>query len=129
MNTTPKPRIRIYTNVRRSLEMARKVYEKHLADGNGSILSSMDGFSWEATGPKINLCLEKHQEAINLSKSSEELYRQRDAVLAEITDIMNASRSLLKNRSNANPRELSGWEFAVNDNSQLTATTQDLSNL
>jgi hypothetical protein len=119
MNANTKGRIRIYTNVRQSLELAKKIYEKHMADGEGSVLSSIDGFSWEATGPKISFCLEKHKEAIGLSKSSEELYRQRDAVLAEITDIMKASKSLLKSKYTMSPEKLSGWGFVVNDNSEI----------
>jgi len=117
MNTTTGGRIRIYTNVRHNLELAKKIYEKHGADGDGSLLSLIDGFSWEATGPKISFCLEKHKEAIRLSKSAEEMYRQRDAVLAEITDIIRASKSILKNHFDNSPEKLSEWGFVFPDNS------------
>jgi hypothetical protein len=117
MNTTPRGRIRIYTNVRHSLELAKKIYEKHRADGEGSPLSSINGFSWEATGPKIGFCLEKHKEAISLSKSAEEMYRQRDAVLAEITDIIRASKSILKSNYNTSHEKFSEWGFVLYDNS------------
>ncbi|MEP7143558.1 MAG: hypothetical protein ABI707_11840 [Ferruginibacter sp.] len=115
MNTTNKGRIRIYTNVRHSLELAKNIYEKHKADGDRSLLSSIEGFNWDATGPKISLCLEKHKEAINLSKSAEEMYRQRDAVLAEITDIIRASKSILKS-NRASPEKLHEWGFVLYDN-------------
>lgn len=117
MDTTNRGRIRIYTNVRHSLELAKKIYEKHKADGERSLLSSIDGFNWEATGPKIAFCLEKHKEAISLSKSAEEMYRQRDAVLAEITDIIRASKSLLKSNYTLNPEKLIDWGFLLYDNS------------
>ena len=115
MNTSTKGRIRIYTNVRHNLELAKKIYEKHSADGDRSLLSLMDGFSWESTGPKINFCLEKHKEAISLSKSAEEMYRQRDAVLAEITDIIRASKSILKSNT-VSPEKLNEWGFVLYDN-------------
>ncbi|MEO5892403.1 MAG: hypothetical protein ABIQ31_19295 [Ferruginibacter sp.] len=119
MNTTTKGRIRIYTNVRHSLELAKKIYEKHSADGERSLLSLIDGFSWEATGPKINFCLEKHKEAITLSKNAEEMYRQRDAVLAEITDIIRASKSILKSNNTSSPDKLNEWGFVLYDNSVM----------
>ncbi|MEP7107552.1 MAG: hypothetical protein ABI760_06205 [Ferruginibacter sp.] len=119
MNTDLKGRIRIYTNVRHSLELAKKIFEKHQADGKDSLLSSIEGFSWESTGPKIRFCLEKHKEAIRLSKSAEELYRQRDAVLAEITDITRASKSILKSKYSLSPEKLKEWGIVVYDNTGI----------
>ncbi|MEO7768528.1 MAG: hypothetical protein ABIS01_13955 [Ferruginibacter sp.] len=112
MSTILKRRIRIYTSVRQHLELAKKIYEKHAADGDASILSAMEGFSWDATGPKIIFCQEKHKEAIGLSKRVEEVYRQRDAVLAEITDIINVSRSILKTKYSIYPEKIEEWGFA-----------------
>ncbi len=119
MDTASKGRIRIYTNVRHSLELARKIFEKHKSDGDHSVLAALDGFDWEATGPKIGFCLDKHKEAVNLTKTAEEMYRQRDAVLAEITDIIKASKSVLKNKYTSCPEKLSEWGFLVYDNSAL----------
>jgi len=115
MNTTTK-RIRIYTNVRHSLELAKNIYEKHKADGDQSLLLSIEDFSWEATGPKIDFCLEKHKEAIRLSRHLEEMYRQRDAALAEITDILVASKSYLKNKYFMSPEKLNEWGISIYDN-------------
>ena len=119
MSNTINGRIRIYTNVRHNLELAKKIYEKHVADGADSLLSGLDGFSWEATGPKIPFCLERHKEAICLSKTTEEAYRQRDAVLAEITDIIRASKSLLKSSHKVCPDKLIDWGFVLYDNSPV----------
>jgi hypothetical protein len=115
MDTINKKRIRIYTNVRHSLELAKTIYEKHKADGDQSLLLSIEDYSWEATGPKIGFCLEKHKEAIRLSKNLEEMYRQRDAVLAEITDIIMASKSFLKNKYCQSPEKLSEWGIVIPD--------------
>lgn len=112
MNTTNK-RIRIYTNVRHSLELAKSIYEKHKADGEQSLLLSIEDFSWDSTGPKIDFCLEKHKEAIRLSKHLEEMYRQRDAVLAEITDITLATKSILKNKYYMCPEKLNEWGIVL----------------
>ena len=116
MDATNKKRIRIYINVRHSLELAKKIYEKHQAEGDDSALSSIEDFSWEVTGPKIDFCLEKHKEAIRLSKNAEELYRQRDAVLAEISDIIKASKSVLRNKYATCPEKLIEWGIVVFDN-------------
>ena len=123
MNAAPKSRIRIYTNVRQSLELAKRIFEKHTADGAASALCYIDGFNWDATGPKINFCLEKHKEAVSLTRSAEEMYRQRDAVLAEITDIIKASKLLLKNKYSIEPERLGEWGFAVYDSSGLIEKT------
>ena len=111
MNTTTKKRIRVYINVRRSIELARKIYEKHMEEGKNSPLISIDGYNWDATGPKIGFCLDKHKEASHLNKSAEEMYRQRDSVLAEITDIIGATKLLLKNKYYLSPEELKEWGF------------------
>lgn len=123
MNPSPKGRIRIYTNVRHSLELAKKIFEKHQSDGTASPLYGIDGFSWDATGPKIRFCLEKHKEAVNLTRSAEEMYRQRDAVLAEITDIIKASKQLLKNKYSANLEKINEWGFVVYDNAGVIERT------
>jgi hypothetical protein len=119
MNTNSKGRIRIYTNVRQSLELAKKIYERHLVEGNESMLSLLEDFSWEATGPKISFCLEKHKEAISLGKQSEEMYRQRDAVLAEITDIVKASKALLNQRLALTPEKLNDWGITINSSAGI----------
>ncbi len=111
MNTITKKRIRVYISVRQNIELARKIYERHIAEGEDSPLSLIEGFSWNATGPKIVFCLEKHKEASQLNKSAEEMYRQRDAVLAEITDIIQATKLLLKNKYSLSPEELQEWGF------------------
>ncbi|MEJ7587646.1 MAG: hypothetical protein WKI04_08800 [Ferruginibacter sp.] len=114
-----KARIKIYTNVRHNLELAKSIFEKHQRDGENSLLSSIEGFSWEATGPKISFCMEKHREAITLCKAAEEMYRQRDAVLAEITDIIRASKSVLKSNHSASPEKLNEWAFVLYDNQRI----------
>jgi len=111
MNTIIKKRIRVYINVRKKLELARKIYEKHKAEGCNSPLCSIENFNWDATGPKIDFCLEKHKEASQLNKSVEEMYRQRDSVLAEITDIIGATKLLLKSKYHLGPEELNEWGF------------------
>ncbi|MCW3090278.1 MAG: hypothetical protein JWP81_1347 [Ferruginibacter sp.] len=115
MNTIIKRRIRIYTSVRQQVELAKKIYERHMQEGNSSLLCAMDGFSWDATGPKIIFCQEKHKEAINLNERAEEAYRQRDAVLAEITDIINVSKAILQTKYNFCPEKIRDWGFSFYD--------------
>ncbi|MEO6548237.1 MAG: hypothetical protein ABIN94_09565 [Ferruginibacter sp.] len=116
MNTLSKGRIRIYFSVRQNVELAKKIYEKHLADGVDSPLYNLEGFSWDATGPKIKFCIEKHKEAILLNKRAEEICRQRDAVLAEIIDIINVSKSMLQVKHNFCKEKIREWGFPLYDN-------------
>lgn len=110
-----KGRITISANPREGLALAKKVYEKHLADGAASPLGDLDGVSWAVSGPKIDPCLAKHEEAEKLSRQAEEAYRQRDAMLSEITDIVRVSKNLLKGKYSKNPKMLGDWGYQVDD--------------
>jgi len=115
MNNSIKERVRVFYNVRKNLELAKKIFTLHEAAGNRSVLLTLDGFNWDSTGPKINFCLDKHDEAVKLGKRVEELYRQRDAVLAEITDIIRASKLLLLHTYPDDPDKLSEWGFLTSN--------------
>ncbi|UAY52477.1 hypothetical protein [Ferruginibacter albus] len=116
MATKTKGRVVLSTNARESLKLAENVYTKHQADGNASILLSLeDGLDWAVTGPKINTCLAKHEEAEQLAKDAEKAYRDRDAMLTEINGIVIASKNLLKGKYTNNPKALGDWGFVVDD--------------
>jgi hypothetical protein len=123
MSKTTKGRVILSANTRESLALAKKVYEKHLVDGSRSVLLSLDGLDWAITGPKLDTCLAKHEEAEALSKKTEEAYRQRDALLAEVNEILRASKSMLKGMYSKNPKMLGDWGYTVDDTPQQKKKT------
>ena len=84
MAKTTKGRVNIPQNIEENLTLAKKVYEKHLLDGQNSIIKNIDGMSWDESGKKIDKCLEKHLEAEELKRKMEEAYRERYNMLPEI---------------------------------------------
>jgi hypothetical protein len=115
MAKVTKGRVTIPRNVEENLQLASKVYEKHLKDGASSVLNNLSDVSWETTGDKIALCLEKHLEAEELKRKMEECYRTRDMFFPEITEVLQASRGLLKGIYSKNPKKLGDWGFDVDD--------------
>ena len=115
MNTKTKGRVRISGNARELLNLAKTVYEKHVADGTASPLLTLDELSWAITGPKVSKCLDKHNESEELGRKMEDAYRQRDAMLVEINEIIRASKLLLKARYLKTPKKMGGWGFKVDD--------------
>ncbi|MBL7703811.1 MAG: hypothetical protein JNM14_16295 [Ferruginibacter sp.] len=108
-------RIEISANVPEALTLAKKVYEKHMAEGDKSILKDLDGVNWAVTGPRIEPCLANHTEAEALSKQAEKVYRLRDADLAPIIEIVRISKNVLKGKYTKNPKALGDWGFTVDD--------------
>jgi hypothetical protein len=110
-----KGRVDIPKNIEEYLTLAQKVFDKHLSDGDASLLHNLDGMDWKVTGAKIAECLRKHQEAEDYKRKMEEAYRERDLTLPEIQEILRASKSLLKAAFSKNPKKLGEWGFTVDD--------------
>lgn len=126
MTKTTKGRINLSANIRESLALAQKVHEKHRADGAASILGELDDLDWAVTGPTIDPCLAKHEEAESLSRQAEEAYRIRDAMLADINEIVRASKNILKGKYTKNPKALGDWGFTVDDTPKAKKTIQKI---
>ena len=110
-----KGRISIPRNIEENLNLAQKVFNKHLNDGSTSLLLTLDGLEWKEIGPKIETCLKKHIESEEYKRKMEEAYRERDLVLPEIQEILRASKSLLKATFSKNPKKMGEWGFTVDD--------------
>jgi hypothetical protein len=108
-------RIEISANVTDGLTLADKVYKKHQADGDRSILKELEGLDWAVIGPRIAPCLANHVEAEALSKKAEELYLLRDADMVQIIEIVRASKNILKGKFTKNPKALGDWGYTVDD--------------
>jgi len=115
MGRTTKGRVIIPLNLEEQLDLATKVYQKHLSDGNTSILNNLDGLDWAKLGPEIANCLKIHEEAEDYKRKMEESYRNRDIIFSQLTQIVRASKSLLKASYSKNPKKLGDWGFVVDD--------------
>ncbi|MBK7869479.1 MAG: hypothetical protein IPJ74_01750 [Saprospiraceae bacterium] len=118
MSKRTSGRIKLPINPKDILDLAHRVYQKHLADGKASLLNNLDGNTWETIGPNISIAQAKHQEAEEHKRKMEEAYRERDKYLPSITDLLRATIALLKAVFRQNPKRLGEWSFEVDDSTQ-----------
>jgi hypothetical protein len=104
------------------LELAKKIYEKHAADGAASPLNAQQDFKWEVEGPKVDPCTTNHIEAEKAAKKAEEFYRQRDIDLPAIKSIVQNSAQVLKGIYAKNPKVLGDYGFTVDDSKRVKKT-------
>ena len=116
--TRTSGRIVISQNAGEMLNLASKVYAKHLADGAASPLINLDGIQWNVVGPTIETALSKHRQAEAFKSQMELAYRERDPFTPQIMEAVQASRNLLKALNQKNPKRLSEWGFEVDDSVQ-----------
>ena len=115
MATRTSGRIVIPRNPADLLALAKKIYEKHQADGAASPLNAMQDYSWATDGPKVAPCTQNHTQAEFHTKKAEEFYRDRDIDYPTIKAIVQNSASVLKGIYAKNPKKLGDYGFVVND--------------
>lgn len=108
-------RIVVPTNVEGLLKLADSVFQKHLMLGTTSPLNALEDNKWSTAGPQVAYTLQKHLEAEDLRRRSEEAYKERDISLPLITDTVRDSAGLLKKINSKNPKRLGEWGFEVDD--------------
>lgn len=118
MATRTIGRIILPKNPAELLDLAKKIYDKHLADGAASPLNAMQDFSWAVEGPKVVPCKTNHVEAEQAAKLAEQLYRQRDVDLPAIRSIVQNSSQILKSIYAKNPKVLGDYGLVVDDSKQ-----------
>lgn len=110
-----KPRVIIPRNPALKLELAARIYEKHLDMADGSPLNAIESNSWSTTGPEIVNAQTLHQQAEEYKRKSELAYQQRDLLVAKIDESIKSSRDLLLGVHRKLPKSLSQWGFEVDD--------------
>ena len=110
-----KPRVDVPKNVVDELQLAARIYAKHLADGDKSVLKSLVNHNWDNNGPEVAKTLTLHNQAEDLQRQANLAYRQRDLQCEEIDNSVKATRDLLLGIYHDNPKELSQWGFDVSD--------------
>jgi hypothetical protein len=110
---TKKMRVVIPRNPSELLDLAAKIYGKHLEDATKSPLGAMNDRSWTTEGPRVAVCQEKHTAAEEARKLSESLTKECNIVLPDIDAIVKASRDVLLGINRDNPKRLAEWGFTV----------------
>lgn len=101
------------------LDLAQKIYDKHVADGAASPLNAQQDFKWDMEGPKIAPCSNSHEEAEKAARLAEQHFRQRDVDLPAIKAIVQNSAQLLKSIYAKNPKTLGEYGLTVDDTKQV----------
>jgi len=119
-----KARVDIPKSVVDELGLAARIYAKHVADAEKSVLKSLLNHNWDTNGPEVANAQALHQQAEELKRQSDLAYRQRDLLLAEIDNSVKATRDLLLGVYRDNPKELSQWGFDVSDTPKAAVKKQ-----
>ncbi len=110
-----KGRVVVSSNFKETMDLAKKVYDKHLADGARSLLNELDEGDWAVSGPMIAPALALHEQAEALAKEAEKIYRKRDASGEIVKLALISSKNLLKGRYSKNPKTMADWGFEIDD--------------
>jgi len=116
-------RVNIPRNAAQELDLAKKIYAKHIAMAATSPLASLQTHTWTVNGPQVANALTLHAQAEDLKRQAEEAYRKRDVLLAEIDQSVKASRDLLLAVYRDNPKILGEWGFEVDDSARAKKAT------
>ncbi len=95
------------------LDLAKKVREKHLADGDASPLKVLN---WAELSPVIDEALALEERALQLKREKLSVYQQRSRRLGLMASIVRNSRDILTGVHAVEMKTLGLWGFDVLDN-------------
>ena len=108
-----KKRVRIpMRNPKALLDLANKVREKHMADGEESPLKVLN---WNEVNAAITQALEVEEKALPFKRETLNLYQQRAQALESVVNIMRNSRDILTGVHRSKMKMLGLWGFDVLD--------------
>jgi hypothetical protein len=109
-------RVIIPGNPKDRLDLAQKVFDKHMADGAASELNNMASpYNWGTAGGAIKPSQVLHKKAEDLKGEMEKTYRERDTEMAAIDKHLTATAKYLKGKYSDMPKKLSEWGFSIDD--------------
>ena len=112
-------RVVLSKNVKENLDLAQKIYDKHVALGTGSPLLILEGIDWSLFGPKVADAAKAHSAAEDFKSKMEDSYQKRDVLMPEVTNALKKSIALLKASAGSNTKKLGDWGINVDDSKQL----------
>lgn len=110
-----KGRVALSRNARVMLLLAQKMYDKHQDLGSTSPLNTIDEPDINEVFGSVAEVLAIHDQAEQLARESEKLYRDRDARMQPINRLLKQSIQLLKAVYANNPKRLSDWGINIDD--------------
>lgn len=123
--TRTKGRVVLTQNPKENLDLAKKIYEKHLALGTASPLLLLEDIDWAVTGAKIEPTLAAHAAAEFHKGEMEKEYAKRDQQAPEIIKALKQSIALLKATFGTNPKKLTDWGVNVDDSPKVAKTKKE----
>jgi hypothetical protein len=94
------------------LDLAKKVREKHVADGEASPLKVLN---WGELNPMIDGALETEEKAVRLKREKLNTYQQRSRRLQAVLGMVRSSRDILTGVHSSEMKALGLWGFDVLD--------------
>jgi len=108
-----KKRVKIPTSKpAEMLELAKRVQEKHIADGEESVLKRLN---WQQVSPIIEKAIADHKLAERLRRDMLEAYQQRELAMNVVTEVVRDSRDILMGTFKKEMKVLGKWGFDVLD--------------
>jgi hypothetical protein len=92
------------------LELAKRVQQKHLADGDASILKVLN---WKDLGPVVDESVAAHEKAERLKREMLEAYQQRDLRMGSVIGLLRDSRDVLTGTFSKEMKVLGQWGYEV----------------
>src|SRR5262245_47327745 len=104
------------------LELAEKIREKHVADGEASPLKVLN---WEVVGAEIERALTSQQTALRLKREKLSAYQQRAHKMESVLRIVRRSRDILTGVHAEEMKALGAWGFDVLDTRENIPAGED----
>src|SRR5688572_15558271 len=121
MNT--KKRVKIPANAAELVALARRVKDKHTAEGDASALRILN---WQEVGPVIDESVLLQEKASRLKRELLETYQKRDFRLEDVVKIMRASRDILTGKYGDEIKALGQWGYDVLDTRTTKPETEPI---
>lgn len=108
-------RIEVPRNPKEKIELSRRVFDADKSLGSSSPLAFLN---WTSQDANIAKAIELHNKAEVLTREIEKIYKERDALLVVIDDLVKQSRDVLKGIYRNEPFKLGEFGFNVNSTPQ-----------
>jgi hypothetical protein len=108
-------KVEIPENPTELLELAKKISDKHIADGANSALKAMVDFNWSISQPLIAPAQSNDAQAAAYRAKAEEFIGERNKNMRSIEGSVRATRDVLLGLNKKNPKVLGQWGFVVSE--------------
>ena len=117
-----KNKVKFPVNSKDLLDLAKKVQQRHLAEGAASPLSGLD---WTVIGPLIDKVAEAHDRAEAARIEMHRSFQFRNLNLPAVKDAVRGFRDALTGKYMRERRVLAQWGFTVQDFSTVPPEETD----